>query len=57
MQAVVLGKPVTQILQDIGKGRKMEFFIPSTYNGVGDTDIGINPCFMDIKSTIVVFEF
>ena len=53
---VVFGKPVTQLIQTFRKGRKATLLILSTIIGISNTDTGINPCFVDIKSTAIKFQ-
>ena len=50
---VVLCKPVTQLIQSFGKGRKASLLILRAIVGISDADTGIDPCFVDIKSTTV----
>ena len=54
--AVVLGKSVTQLIQALCKGRKASLLVLSPIVGVSNADTGIDPCFVDIKSTTVVFD-
>ncbi|MFR5899654.1 MAG: hypothetical protein ACLUIO_09185 [Neglectibacter timonensis] len=49
-------KPDTQLMQTFRKGRKASLLILCTIIGIRDTDTGINPCFVDIKSTAVKFK-
>lgn len=53
---VVFSKPVTQLIQSFCEGRKASLLILSAIMGISDTDTGIDPCFVDIKSTAVVFD-
>lgn len=52
---IVFGKLEAQFLQTFGKGRKAGWLIFGPIVGVGDTDTGINTCFVDIKSAVIVF--
>jgi len=54
--AVVFSKPVTQLVQTFCKGRKASLLILCAFVGISNTDTGIDPGFVDIKSTAVVFE-
>ena len=56
LNSVVFGKPVTQLLQTFGKGRKASFFVLRTLKGIRDADTGIDPSFVDIKSATVIFK-
>jgi len=56
IRTVVFGKPVTQLLQTFGKGRKAGFFILGTFQGISYADTGIDPGFVDVKTTTVIFE-
>ena len=49
-------KPDTQLMQTFRKGRKASLLILCTIIGIRDTDTGINPCCVDIKSTAVKFK-
>ena len=51
--AVVFSKPITQLIQPFGKGRKASLLILRTIVGISNTDTGIDPGFVDIKSTAV----
>ena len=53
---VIFGKPVTQLLQSFCIGRKVGLLIFCAIVWGGNTDTGKDPCFMDIKSTTVVFK-
>lgn len=44
----ILCKPPSQFFQAFGKGKKAGLFI------YGDSDTGINPCFVDVKLTTVI---
>lgn len=52
---VILGKPVTQLLQSFRKGRKADLLIYCAVVGISDIDTGKDPCFVGIKSAAVVF--
>ena len=52
---VILGKPVTQLLQSFSKGRKVGLLIFCAAVGISDTNTGKDPSFVDIKSAAVVF--
>ncbi len=54
--AVVFCKPVTQLIQSFCEGRKASLLILRAVVGIGNTDTGIDPCFVDIESTAVVFD-
>ena len=54
--AVVLCKPVTQLIQSSCKGRKASLLVLSSVAGIGDAYTGIDPCFVDIESTAVGFD-
>lgn len=54
--AVVLCKPVTQLIQSFREGRKASLLVLRSIMGIGDTDTGIDPCLVDIKSTAIVFD-
>ena len=47
--------PVTQLIQSFCEGRKASLLIFCTIIGISDADTGIDPCFVDIKSTAVKF--
>ena len=47
----VFGKPVSQLFEAIRKGREAGLPILCVSIGVSDTDAGIDPGFVDIKST------
>ena len=51
----IFGKPVTQLLQSFCEGRKACLLIFCAVVGISDTNTGKDPCFVDIKSTAVVF--
>ena len=51
--AVVFSKPVRQLLKTFGKGREARLLILGTTVCIGDSDAGIDPGFVDIKSTTV----
>ena len=50
----ILCKPSSQFFQAFGKGRKAGLFIYGDSVSVGDSDAGINPCFVDVKPTAVI---
>ncbi len=52
--ATVLGKPVRQFSQSVGKGRKPGFMVLSTGVVVRDPNTSVDPSFVDIKSGTVV---
>ena len=52
--ATVLGKPVRQFSQSVGKGRKPSFMVLSTGVVVRDPNTSVDPSFVDIKSGTVV---
>ena len=54
--AVVFSKPITQLIQPFGKGRKASLLILRTIVGISNTDTGIDPGFVDIKSTAIEFQ-
>ena len=54
--AVVFGKPITQLIQTFCEGRKASLIILSTIVGISNTDTGIDPCFVDIKSATIEFQ-
>lgn len=54
--AVVLSKPVTQLVQAFCKGRKASLLVLCAIVGVSNTDAGIDPCFVDVKSAAIVFD-
>ena len=54
--AVVFCEPVTQFIQPFRKGRKASLLILSTIVGISNTDTGIDPGFVDIKSTAIKFQ-
>ena len=56
IRTVVFGKPVAQLIQTFGKGRKAGLLILCTVVGIGNADTGKDPGFVDIKSTTVVFD-
>jgi hypothetical protein len=53
---VVFCKPVTQLIQTFCEGRKASLLILCAFVEISDTDAGIDPCFVDIESTAVVFD-
>jgi len=53
---VVFGKLVTQFLQPFGKGRETSLHILHTIICIGNTDTGIDPGFVDIKTTAVFLD-
>ena len=53
IRTVVFRKLVTRLIQTFGEGRKAGFFILGTFQGICYADTGVNPCFVDIKSTTV----
>ena len=53
---MILCKPVTQLLQTFCKGREASLLILCTPMGICNTDAGIDPGFVDIKATTIVFE-
>ena len=55
ISTAIFCKPVTQLLQSFGKGRKACLLIFCAVVGISDTNTGKDPCFVDIKSTAVVF--
>ena len=55
ISTIIFGKPVTQLLQTFGKGRKASLLILCTFVGIRNTNAGIDPSFVDIKSATVIF--
>ena len=47
---VIFGKPVTQLMQSFGKGRKASLLIFRTAVGIGNTNAGKDPSFVDVKT-------
>ena len=47
-------KPGSQFSEPFGKGRKASLLILCMAIGIGNTDAGIDPGFVDIKATAVV---
>ena len=45
---VIFGKPVTQLIQTFGKGRKAGLLILCTVMGIGNADTGKDPGFVDV---------
>ena len=56
IHTVIFGKPVTQLIQALGKGRKASLLIFCTAVGIGNTDTGKDPGFVDIQPATVVFD-
>ena len=54
VRTVIFSKPITQLIQSFGKGRKASLFIFSTSVGIGNTDTSINPSFVNIKTTTII---
>lgn len=52
-RTIVLRKPITQFLQSFGKRRETSLLVFRSAVRICDTDTGIDPCFVDIKSTAV----
>ncbi len=52
---VVFSKPVTQLVQAFRKGRKAGLLILCAFDGISNTNAGINPGFVDIKPTAIIF--
>jgi hypothetical protein len=50
---VILDKPVRQLSKPFGKGGEASLLIISTSVCISDSDTGINPSFVDIKTTAV----
>lgn len=53
---VVFGKPVTQLLQTFCKGKEANLLILCPVVGISDADMGIDSCFVDIKTTAVFLD-
>nr|WP_243117584.1 hypothetical protein [Extibacter muris] len=51
--AVVFSKPITQLIQSFSEGRKASLLIFCTIVEIGNTDTGIDPGFVDVKSTAI----
>ena len=49
IRTVIFSKPVTQLIQIFGKGRKASLFIFCTTVGIGNTDTGRTLGFVDIR--------
>lgn len=49
--AVIFGKPFGQLPEPFGKGREAGLLILGTSVGIGNTDAGIDPSFVNIKPT------
>ena len=56
IRTVVFRKLVTRLIQTFGEGRKAGFFILGMFQGICYADTCINLCFVDIKTTTVIFE-
>ena len=56
ISTVVFGKPIAQLLQTFSKRRKASLLIFCTIIWISNTDTGIDPSFVDIKSATVIFE-
>ena len=56
MFTVVLGKPVTQLIQTFCKGRKASLLVLCPAIGIRDTDTGKYPGFVNVQSTAVFAE-
>jgi len=53
-RTVIFDKPVRQLSKPFRKGIKASLFIISTSVCISDSDTGINPGFVDIKTTTVI---
>lgn len=53
VSTVISSKPEAQLTQSFCKGRKAGLLIFSTAIGIRNTDAGIEPCFVDIKTATV----
>jgi hypothetical protein len=52
----VLCKPFTQLIQTSCKGRKASLLVLCAITGISNADAGIDPSFVDIQSTAVIFD-
>ncbi len=53
ISTAIFSKPITQLIQSLSKGRKARLLIFSTLVEISNTDTGIDPSFVDIKSTAI----